>query len=111
MKLLFNANLSWRLKKILADYYPDCIHVEDTGLSIPAKDIEIWEYAKKNNYIIVTNDEDFYNLLVIKGFPPKLIFLRTGNQSTHNIANILIKHKEEINKLINSDDTGLLEIF
>lgn len=71
MKLLFDANLSWRLVEKLNQYIDECRHVDHIGLTIPAKDLEIWLFAKNNGFIIVTNDEDFLNLLNVKGFPPK----------------------------------------
>ena len=48
-----------------------------------------------------------------KGFPPKIILLKTGNQSTRYIASILIKHKAEISQFITSTESeyGVLEIF
>lgn len=67
--------------------------MDQTGLPVPAKDIDIWTFAKEKNFIIVTNDEDFLNFLNLKGFPPKVILLRTGNQSNKNICEILIQHK------------------
>jgi len=42
IKLLFDANLSYRLVKKLTDNFEDCIHISKTGLSIPALDIEIY---------------------------------------------------------------------
>ena len=59
MKLLLDANVSWRLAARLQPYFSDCLHVDHIGLSVPAKDIEIWNYALANDCIIVTNDEDF----------------------------------------------------
>lgn len=32
MKLLFDQNLSPRLPRLLADIYPDSVHVRDVGL-------------------------------------------------------------------------------
>jgi len=58
-RLLLDANLSWRSVSILKQYFDDCCHVDDIGLSVPAKDTEIWEYAKQQEMIIVTNDEDY----------------------------------------------------
>ena len=48
--------------------------------------MEIWEYAKNNNFCIVTFDADFVDIATIKGHPPKIIWLRTGNMTTENIA-------------------------
>jgi predicted nuclease of predicted toxin-antitoxin system len=63
MKLLLDANLSWRLVENLAPYYEECLHVDFIGLAVPAKDIEIWNFAANNNCVIITNDEDFLNLV------------------------------------------------
>ncbi len=38
------------------------------GLTVPAKDTEIRDYALDNNLIIVTNDDDFLNLAIYKRF-------------------------------------------
>ncbi|MDX1939476.1 MAG: DUF5615 family PIN-like protein [Saprospiraceae bacterium] len=111
VKLLIDANLSYRLVKKLAGEFSDCLHVSKTGLSIPANDNDIWDWAKQNNYIIVTNDEDYYNLTVYFGFPPKVVLLRMGNQSTNFIAEVLKRHKSHIEQMTNSSDYGILEIF
>ena len=111
IKLLFDANLSYRLVKKVIDNYEDCIHVSKTGLSIPALDIEIWEWAKNNNYIIVTNDEDFENLSQLHGFPPKVILIRTGNQSSDYIAELLQDKMATISDFMSKNDLGILEIY
>ena len=49
--------------------------------------------------IIVTNDEDFLNLINLKGFPPKVILLKTSNQSNNYIESLLIKHVQDIKLL------------
>ncbi len=46
--------------------------------------------AKNNSLIIVTNDEDFVDIVNIKGFPPKVVLLRTGNQGRLFLSNLLI---------------------
>jgi predicted nuclease of predicted toxin-antitoxin system len=111
MKLLLDANISWRLTAKLQIHFTDCFHVDRAGLSIPAKDAEIWNHALINDLIIVTNDDDFLNLANARGFPPKVVLLRTGNQSTDYIGELLIKHKNDIEALYKSPDYGFLEIF
>jgi len=59
MKLLLDANISWRLILKLKLHFEDCFHVDHIGITVPAKDIEIWNFALSNNLIIVTNDNDF----------------------------------------------------
>lgn len=58
MKLLLDANLSWRMIAVLKQYFEDCLHVDYIGLNVPSSDKEIWAFAKNNDLIIVTNDED-----------------------------------------------------
>lgn len=78
---------------------------------MPAKDIEIWKFATNNDAVIVTNDENFLNLAKVKGFPPKVILLKTGNQSNDFIEHLLINHKVEIEQLYLSKEYGFLEII
>jgi predicted nuclease of predicted toxin-antitoxin system len=110
MRLLPDANLSWRMMPALKQHFADCFHVDQVGLNVPATDLEIWNYARENKLIIVTNDEDFIDLMNLKGFPPKVLLLRTGNQSTMFIANLLILRKANIQSLYQTEEYGLLEI-
>lgn len=112
MKLLLDANLSYRLVKKLQPVFPECLHVSQTGLPAPAKDLDIWNWAKQNDYaFIVSNDEDFLYLLQRVGSPPKLVLLRTGNQSTQATAEILLNAVKDLEDLIQSDDLEVLEIL
>ena len=110
-KLLIDENLSWRLVSLLKGDFHEIEHVANTKLGESSSDTSIWEYARKHKYGIVTNDEDFYLLAMNKGFPPKIILLRTGNQSTKYISSILSKHKTEIIDFIAHEEYGVLEIY
>lgn len=81
------------------------------GLRVPSKDKEIWEYAKLMNLVIVTNDEDFIDLMNIAGFPPKVVLLKTGNQSKETIIDLLIFHKDQIRSFYDNSNSGVLEII
>ena len=110
MKLLLDANLSWRLTPVLSEHFGECIHVNKTELPLPAKDTEIWNYAAANGYTIVTQDSDFLNLFETRGFPPKIILLRVGNMDRKTAEKILLGAKSYIIDLENGD-YGLLEII
>lgn len=58
MKLLLDENLSSRLVRRLSDLFPDSAHVVSKGL-LRAPDIAIWEYAKSNDFSLITVDADF----------------------------------------------------
>ncbi|MCP2027665.1 putative nuclease of putative toxin-antitoxin system [Flavobacterium sp. HSC-32F16] len=96
MKLLFDANISWRITKLIKNDFFDCFNSKDIPVDQPAKDLEIWEYARKNNFTILTHDDDFEKLLLLKGVPPKVIILKTFNKNTKQIAELLISKKEII---------------
>jgi predicted nuclease of predicted toxin-antitoxin system len=110
MKLLLDANVSWRSTKVLSEHFGECVHVNNTALPKPAKDTEIWKYAAENGYAIITRDSDFLNLFLAKGFPPKIILLRMGNIDRKATENILLQNKSSVLDLENSN-YGLLEII
>ena len=109
MKILLDANISYKLCKKLTPIFGECDHVDLIGLNVPAQDIDIWKYAKDNGYIIITKDDDFMNLLEIKGFPPKIVLLKTGNSSSKALMELLEKIKPMIDEL-EKNEYGLLEI-
>lgn len=104
MRLLFDQNISFRITKKLIDSFPECKHVSDCGL-MDCEDSEIWDYAQKNGYTIVTFDSDFYDITVINGHPPKVIWIRTGNLATQEIARLIMHHKDAIERFLVSDDS------
>lgn len=111
MKILLDANISFRLKSKLASHFENIEHVDWLDIKQPASDVDIWHWAKSKDFLIITNDDDFYHFSNVYGFPPKVVLLKTGNQSTNNIAQVLIKHINDIHQLCDDVETGLLEIF
>ncbi len=111
MNLLIDANISWRIVKILNSYYSSIIHVKDLKVNQPAKDIEIWNYCKTNNFTIVTHDDDFEKMLLAKGAPPKVIILKTFNKNTLELANLILNQKAEIESFISNSEFMILEIL
>lgn len=85
MKLLFDENISFRLVNKIIDVFPEAKQVSALGLE-NTNDSDIWAYAKDNGFTIVTFDADFLDMAQVKGIPPKIIWLRTGNMTTEAIA-------------------------
>ena len=56
----------------------DAIHTKDIGYE-RAKDRVIWQYARVNDYWIVTKDEDFVFLQAADPDGPKVVWVRIGN--------------------------------
>jgi len=85
VKLLFDENLPPRLAEVLQSEFPGSVHVHSCGLE-SADDEAIWEYAVRGSFAIVSKDSDFQERSVLRGSPPKVIWLRIPNSSTTEIA-------------------------
>ena len=112
MKLLFDQNISFRIVAKLKSHFPECTQVRLEGLENNS-DLNIWEFAKNKEFTIVTFDTDFYDISLIRGIPPKIIWLRFGNTSTNNLIDKLILNSELIAEFTTNEDyidLGCLEI-
>jgi predicted nuclease of predicted toxin-antitoxin system len=109
MKLLFDHNLSPRLVRTLADLYPDSQHVFLLQMD-QEDDRLIWDYAIQYDYTIVTRDSDYNDLSLMRGFPPKVIWIRRGNCSTHEIDTILRSAIQDIHDFFQNPSLGILTL-
>ncbi|MBL7113658.1 MAG: DUF5615 family PIN-like protein [Bacteroidales bacterium] len=109
MRFLFDQNISHRILTRLPDFFSASTSVKEVGL-INAPDIEIWEFAKKLDYNIVTQDSDFNALNALHGFPPKIIWIRTGNLRTQQIVELLVENTKEIENFLANSKFGCFEI-
>ncbi len=110
MKFLFDQNISFRILKQLSGLYSNASHVKFEQLN-NALDKDIWEYAKQNNYTIITQDSDFNDLNLLYGFPPKIIWIRTGNLKTSDIVQILVEYQQEIQAFLGNSTYGCFDIL
>lgn len=79
MKLLVDNQLPAALARWLVERGLCAIHVTDVALS-DASDREIWDYARKENLVIVTKDDDFRILAnQQRSTPPQVVWVRLGN--------------------------------
>jgi predicted nuclease of predicted toxin-antitoxin system len=110
MKLLFDQNLSFKLCLAVADIFPHSSHVRASGLS-EAGDRDVWDFAQANGFAIVSQDADFAEMAALLGSPPKVIWLRVGNQSTDVISALLRHHAELILAFGEDPGAACLEIY
>ncbi|WPR73858.1 DUF5615 family PIN-like protein [Algoriphagus sp. NG3] len=103
MRLLFDQNISYKIVRKLSDIYPDAKQVRELGIE-DFTDKEIWQFAKRENYIIVTFDADFYHFSLVWNHPPKIIWIRSIQQTTIVIESLLRHHLKDIN-LFNIDSS------
>lgn len=109
MKLLFDQHLSHKLIQRLDNLYPGSSHIRFEGLSTE-DDYPIWEFAQNHHFTIVTKDADFFEIGLLKGHPPKVVWLRCGNTSTGHIEHILRDNYIFINDFIQSSPRFCLEL-
>lgn len=108
--LLFDENLSPSLVDRLADICPGSAHVSNVGLG-NALDKAVWEYARQNDFIVVTKDADFSEMSLVSGFPPKIIWIRRGNCSTRDIEVLLRESYDALAALSDDPALGILTLF
>jgi predicted nuclease of predicted toxin-antitoxin system len=107
IKLLFDHNLSPRLVNRLEGIYPNSQHLFNLTLDT-AEDSVVWQYAREHEFMIVTKDSDFSELSLLKGFPPKVIWIRTGNCTTNDIESLIRSNAEKINEFGRKSSLGIL---
>lgn len=53
------------------------------------KVIEIWDYAKTGNLVIITKDKDFRLKQIMSDFPPKVVHIKFGNLKLKEFGKII----------------------
>jgi predicted nuclease of predicted toxin-antitoxin system len=94
------------LAKQLADLFPGSGHVFSFGFD-RAADEAIWTLAIRENFVIVSKDADFEELSVLRGFPPKVVWLRTGNSATQAVERLFRLHAGELAAFEHDTDHGV----
>jgi predicted nuclease of predicted toxin-antitoxin system len=110
VKLLLDHNLSHKLVAGLADVFPDSTQTRLLTFA-RAADPEIWFFARTHGFLIVTKDNDFAELAVLRGAPPKVVWLRIGNCSSGAVERCLRKHAALIAEFANDPERVVLELF
>ncbi len=103
MRFLFDHNLPPSLKRT----FPGSLHVTDVGLE-SADDEVVWEYARDNDFTLMTKDSDFQHLSARFGPPPKVIWLRVGNVRTADLLTFINSFDVEIREFAADPIVGLL---
>lgn len=110
MRLLFDQNISPRILKHLPSEFSGCTQVRFVGLEDEG-DFQIFQFAKSNDFCVVTFDSDFVDLNTLYGTPPRIIWLNTGNLSTQNISSLILNNILIIRKYIEEDTDSILELI
>ncbi len=95
MKLLLDENLSHRLVPSLQEAFAGTRHLEDVGLR-GETDAVIWAFAAREAYMLVSKDDDFRQLSLLRGAPPKVLVLAVGNGGSAAVLGGLTNNRSRI---------------
>jgi predicted nuclease of predicted toxin-antitoxin system len=109
VKLLFDQNLSPNLVSRLADVFPDSDHVSALGLD-KASDDAVWNYARVHGFTLVSKDADFSDMNLLRGYPPKVLWLRVGNCTTGQVEALLRLHHQAVEQMESDPAVGILAL-
>jgi predicted nuclease of predicted toxin-antitoxin system len=110
LKLLLDQNLSRKLVPALNTSFPGSSHVIYVDLDT-ATDFEIWQFARANGFTLVTKNTDMVDLCLVKGDPPKVLWLRVGNCATSVIQQLFEVNVERIRRFERADSQVVLSLF
>ena len=94
---------------MLADAFPDSLHVRILGHG-GATDATVWEIGRTHECLVVSKDEDFNRLAVMRGAPPKFLWIRRGNCPTRVIAGLLRQRRDDIIQFSEENEATVLEL-
>jgi predicted nuclease of predicted toxin-antitoxin system len=109
LETTIRSNLSRKLVTRLADIFPNASHVQLQGLA-EKTDTEIWDFAKLNDFCIVTQDADFTERSRLYSSPPKVVWLRCGNAPTNQVETLIRYGQEAIQELLSNSSIHCLEL-
>jgi len=108
-RLFFDEPLSEKLCEALADIFPGSLHIRLLGHG-GAGDATVWDLARQHAGLVVSKDEDFHRLAVLHGPPPKFVWIRLGNCTTDEVAQLLRRHHEDIIRFADQNEATVLEL-
>ena len=108
-RLLFDEPLSEALCEALGDIFPGCLHIRLLGQGGTA-DAKVWDLARQHGCLVVSKDEDFHRLALLRGAPPKFIWIRLGNCTTDDVAQLLRRRHADVIRFSEQDEATVLEL-
>lgn len=111
MKFLVDAHLPYRLKTWLAAQGHDSIHTRDLPEANETEDLSIADVAENENRTVVSKDGDFLKLYILKGKPPKLLLITTGNIVNKDLLKLFERNFEIALRLFDSYDVVEINNF
>ena len=107
MKFLVDQDLPPRLARVLHERFPGSKHVIDLLLD-RARDHMLWRYCKENGFSIITQDDDFQQLSMLHGAPPKVVYLENAQGDAAGLAQFVQRNLDTIDAFLNDPGASLM---
>ena len=89
MKFLVDAQLPRRLAHELCAAGHDAVHTLSLPKGNRTLDRDILSIATAEGRVVVTKDEDFVTGFLLRGAPPKLLLISTGNINNDTLSRLI----------------------
>jgi predicted nuclease of predicted toxin-antitoxin system len=99
-----DAQLPRRLARELAAAGHEAIHTLDLPAANRTTDQELVALAARGNRVLVTKDNDFVVSFHLRGAPPKLLLVSTGNISNDKLSQLLAANLAALEKALSQHD-------
>ncbi|MBI3778518.1 MAG: DUF5615 family PIN-like protein [Gammaproteobacteria bacterium] len=102
MKILIDMNLSPYWREILAKHGWESVHWSSVG-KITASDKHIMQYAKANDYVVLTHDLDFSAILAAtEAKAPSVIQIRAQDVLSDRFQNLVVNALRQFESVLSS---------
>ncbi|MEI8372229.1 MAG: DUF5615 family PIN-like protein [Planctomycetota bacterium] len=96
MNFLVDAQLPRKMTAWLTAARCDAVHTLDLPEGNRTSDEQINDVAERETRVVVSKDADFVDAHLLRGRPPKLLLISTGNITNRNLETLLIPLIPEI---------------
>ncbi len=107
MTLLLDHNLSYRLKRLLADLFDEILTLTELGMD-ETEDLDIWRHARARGWAMMSKDGDWADMALLYGAPPKVIRLRIGNGPWRSAAETVLENADAVQAFLANPESSLL---
>jgi predicted nuclease of predicted toxin-antitoxin system len=95
--ILFDGNLPARLR-----FSPKLPIISLSKAGRNPSDSQIWEFARKNDLVVVSKDADFSDRIITQSPPPRVMHIRFGNLRRNEFHAVLARFWLRIETLLKS---------
>ena len=109
MKFLVDAHLPYGLVPALRNAGHDARHTRELPQGNATSDATICRVATEEGCVVVSKDRDFYDSLLLRGEPPKLLLIRVGNMRKADLTELFTQRLSQLIVLLEQNDLVELE--